>query len=954
MPVAGEYTCWFELGGLPRDQTYAISVRFGSGEERRLGHRTAWVRQMSASVVGRASGARKEVLVKSRFRHDGCDIYAWLYADHGAQTVRLRLSDTDDVEAFLASTSTTPGRSPASHRFSVVSPAYNVEKYLDDYFTSLTKQSLNFRSHLELILVDDGSTDHSPKIIRRWQKKYPKNIVYIRKENGGPASARNLGLSRVSHEWVTFIDPDDFVADDYFAAVSDAMDHHRDDPIAMVSCNLIFYLDGSNVESDAHPLRHRFASGERMISTEDLDRDVQLGVNSAFFRHDLIRGQDLAFDERVRPSFEDGHFIGRYLLSAEGSFVLSLPQARYFYRRRADQTSILNRAPWHPQTYGDKLQYGYVDLLRRATEKYGRAPSHLQNAVIYDILWHLRKVVEDAASLAFLSNEQRQRYRELLVETFSLIDVERVMDYDIYWLPFSHRVGILNLFKNVDPPRQLVAITQHDSAKNVVRVVYWSRRRAPSASFRVDGCEVTPAFSKTRGIDFLDEPFVWEHIAWVRLSGAQALTATVDGLLAELVAGDAEATTSIDLAGIRSRLATRAPSEGELLPNVRLLRQMARSPKALADFHDAWLFMDRDSSADDSAERLYRYVRREAPEINAFFILRRGSPDWTRLAADGFRLLPFNDAEHAIALLNASYLISSQADHFAAGFGQAEFGDLMRHKFVFLNHGVVRDDASHWLNTIPLDCLITSTPAEYESIVADGSPYRFTSKEVVLTGLARHDALLDGPIGDGHTVVVMPTWRSSLTGMAVGAGNERSVNKAFFESEFARRWKGFLHSERFLKAVKRAGWRAVFIPHPNIEQYLDYFDLPDAVEVRRFGEGASLQQTFRDLSLFVTDYSSKAFDIAYLQKPVVYYQFDPEVFFGGGHTIRLGYFDYERDGFGPVFHEEAELVEAVEAMLAGERADETYRLRAEQTFPFRDGKCCERILRAIRALGEPP
>ena len=950
MPLAGEYTGRLALEGLPVGQIYDIVMCFGSGEERRLGRQTAQVRRMSASVISRASGARREVLVKSRFRHDGHDIYAWLFADHDDQAVRLRLSDVDDIEAFLASTSTTRGRRYDANRFSVVSAVYNVERYLDDYFTSLTKQSLDFRSHLEVILIDDGSTDHSPKFIRRWQKKYPQNIVYIHKENGGPASARNLGLSQASHQWVTFIDPDDFVADDYFAVVNDAINRYRDDRIVMMSCSRVRFIEATRTKSDTLPLRYRFASGERLVPIDGLTRDIQTSVSCAFFRKDRIDDGRLRFDERIRPNFEDTDFVGRYLLRQPEGKILYLPDAVYLYRIRQDLSSLIQAGRFSPEYYSDQLKYGYLGLLKDAREKNGTPPRYVQNVVLYAVSWQLKQIVGNAASLSFLTDEQKQTYRALLDEIFTLIDTDAVDQYDLTSLPFLYRVGILNLFKNVDPPRQQVAVIQHDSAKNLIRAVYWTRRRGPSAIFQIDGREVTAAFRKTRGIDFLGAPYVWEHIAWVPLSGAQVLTATVDGLRAELAAGDAEATTTIDLAGIRSRLAIPAPPEDQLPPVSRLLRQMAVSPKALIDFKDAWLFIDRQSSADDSAEYLYRYVRREAPEINAFFILQRESPDWTRLEADGFRLLPFNDAEHAIALLNASYLISSQAEPYL---GQAEFGDLLRYKFVFLQHGIIRDDLSRWLNDIPLDCLITSTPAEYESIVADGSPYRFTSKEIVLTGLARHDALLDGPITDGRTVVIMPTWRSSLTGMAIGVGNARSVNKAFFQSAFARRWKSILHSERFLEAVKRAGWRTIFVPHPNIEQYLDYFDLPDAVELRCFGGGVSMQQTFRDLSLFITDYSSKALDVAYLQKRVVYYQFDPEVFFGGGHTSRPGYFDYERDGFGPVFHEEDELVEAVKSMLAaGGTADEMYRSRAEHAFPFRDGRCCERIFHAIRALRE--
>ncbi|MCO6547653.1 MAG: glycosyltransferase [Gilliamella sp.] len=91
-----------------------------------------------------------------------------------------------------------------------------MEKYLNDYFKSLVNQTIGFKSHIHLILVDDDSPDNSAKIIHEWVEKYPDNITYIHKENGGQASARNLGMDFAKTKWVSFIDPDDFICLDYF------------------------------------------------------------------------------------------------------------------------------------------------------------------------------------------------------------------------------------------------------------------------------------------------------------------------------------------------------------------------------------------------------------------------------------------------------------------------------------------------------------------------------------------------------------------------------------------------------------------------------------------------------------------------------------------------------------------------------------------------------------------
>src|SRR3546814_225844 len=91
-----------------------------------------------------------------------------------------------------------PARTREGHfKYAIISAVYNVEKYLDAYFRSIIRQSLDFENNINIVLVDDGSSDQSDRIIKKWVEKYPDNIIYLRKNNGGQASARNMGLEFV-------------------------------------------------------------------------------------------------------------------------------------------------------------------------------------------------------------------------------------------------------------------------------------------------------------------------------------------------------------------------------------------------------------------------------------------------------------------------------------------------------------------------------------------------------------------------------------------------------------------------------------------------------------------------------------------------------------------------------------------------------------------------------------
>ena len=233
----------------------------------------------------------------------------------------------------------------------------------------------------------------------------------------------------------------------------------------------------------------------------------------------------------------------------------------------------------------------------------------------------------------------------------------------------------------------------------------------------------------------------------------------------------------------------------------------------------------------------------------------------------------------------------------------------------------------------------------------------FSDKETRNTGLARFDRLLavagSVPEDDRTLVIVAPTWRTGLTGAIDPVTQKRVVDAAYWTSDYHANWIGLLRSDAVAAAVERRGWRLGFMPHPNMQPILPQLDLPSYVEPLSF-EGTDVQGLYARCALLVTDYSSVAFNLAYLDRPVVYFQFDRDEMMRGGHMGRQGYFDYQRDGFGPVVDDLAGAERAVVAAIAGgPQPAPPYRARIEATFPVRDGRCCERIVAAVEELSRP-
>ncbi|HEX2627236.1 MAG TPA: CDP-glycerol glycerophosphotransferase family protein [Candidatus Limnocylindrales bacterium] len=848
-----------------------------------------------------------------------------------------------------------------------MSAVHNVEPYLEDYTRSLER--LRVRSgDLEVIAVDDGSTDGSLDALRAWAGRSRHRVHVFTQPNAGQGPARNRGLEHATGEWVTFTDPDDMLDRDFLRVADRFAAAHPE--IQVMAAKPIVFREDLGVVADTHPRRMQYRHGNRVV---DLDASPQVFTGSStlsFFRLDRLWERGIRFDPRVRPNFEDGHFAVHYLLTLDEPLVGILRDARYIYRRRAAGTSTSQLSLAHAGRFGDVLEHGYLEVMDAAGARFGHIPEWLQHVIVYELSWYLSaddKITSDIV----LPEELQPRFHELLGRILRRLDPGVVHSHAVHRLRPVWADVLAHAYREEPWHSPFVVRGKVDRQMRLERVGYRFTGGLPRERIVVGGREVLPAWAKTRGQLYFGRTVLQDRILWIPVGSD--LRFELDGVVMPTTltwrpprgavprrawAERLPIYRRLPPAYVRARLTQRLLTVARRWTS-RLAGLATKVPGYGTRFRNAWVVMDRVHNADDNGERLFEHLRAARRDINAWFVLAPGTPDWRRLRAAGTaRLVAWGSFEWRVLLRSARWLVSSHADR-----GLVAPPEIVRRevdrpwKFAFLQHGVIKDDLSLWLNHRDIDMFVVSTQAELASVAGDGTGYTVTHKETRLTGLPRFDRLL----AKGRAVspdlrdlvIVAPTWRTRLTLPITGAGERRGVDDAYWRSDYHVAWMAILRSEAIAAACARHGRRLAFMPHPNLQPILASLDLPPHVQPMSF-EGQDVQGLYARCALLVTDYSSVAFNIAYLDRPIVYFQFDRAEMERGGHMGRKGYFEYERDGYGPVAEDaataEREIVAAIEA---GPHAAPVYQARIDAAFPERDGGASARVVRAIEELSRP-
>lgn len=345
-----------------------------------------------------------------------------------------------------------------------------------------------------------------------------------------------------------------------------------------------------------------------------------------------------------------------------------------------------------------------------------------------------------------------------------------------------------------------------------------------------------------------------------------------------------------------------------------------------------WIVGERSYKAQDTGYHFFKYMRENHPQKNVYYVIEKDSPELQNVKPYG-NILYYKSKEHIKLVMMATRIIGSHHPDYLYPLRTQEFIKKVKAKKVFLQHGIMGTknmiaNYGREASGFDTDIFMVSSSFEKEMIIND---FGYDPSDVIVTGLSRYDSLFENGNKVKRQLLILPTWRDWLV-----------RESSFLESEYFKRYLDLVNSSDLHKVAKEQQFEIVFCLHPNMQKFIQYF-IGSPVKVISQGE-IDVQSLLKESSMLITDYSSVAFDFSFLEKPIVYYQFDRKRFIGK----RGSHLDLDNDLPGDIVYELNDIISLTETYAQSDfQMKKRNKIRAGKFLKYKDRNSSERIYQAV-------
>ena len=710
--------------------------------------------------------------------------------------------------------------------FSVIIPIYNTGRYLDEAICSLINQTIGF-NNIQLVLVNDGSIDNSDEISLKYKKIYPNNIIYIKVDHGGVSKARNIGIQYATGIYITFLDPDDKWDSMAFSYILLFFKNNKD--IELVAARLKFF----ELFNNYHPLDYKFYK-TRIVNLTNEYNCIHISSSSTIFKASIIKAYK--FPENI-SFYEDVRLLNSILLVKP--IMGLIREAIYYYRKRADFSSNSQIHNTEIDFYLYTIKNVHQYLLDYSKMLYNIALPFIQFFIGYDILFRI-----PSYAYKFLDRNNFNKYCNMIESLLNQIDdkyilEQKILNYKVKIFALSKKYHkdlrydvilennfclysdhiLIDLNKNKDILIWRILEIKDNFLHLEGKDNFWMPREKYFYFCKKGNKTYLPTYYHYPGYDFrnmfgiiekgrivtFDIPLehtdmqvfqfyisynhivfeIFPSLGWFAhippINNGYYIS---ENYIAKII--NKCLTIYFNKKDLENLFEKQYCEELNLRGKYFLikLRKDNINYRNKIKENEIWIISDRPDKAGDNGEFFFRYLKAKNPKgIIPYFVIRKNCFDYQRLKPLG-NVLNLGSEEYLNMFLKADKIISSISNSWVDNpFGKDRnyIRDLFHFDLIFLQHGIIKDDLSEYLNRVlkNYSLFITSTKQEYKSIL--NFKYGYNKKNVILTGLPRYDNLylLSKNIKKEKLVFIAPTWRKNIRGTNNQITYESIYSEAF-------------------------------------------------------------------------------------------------------------------------------------------------------------------------------
>ena len=808
------------------------------------------------------------------------------------------------------------------YEVSVIVPVYNVEQYLQKCLDSLVDQTIS-KEKMEVILVDDGSSDSSPAICDEYVEKHSfMKVFHI--ENGGVSSARNFGIDKAQGKYIMYLDSDDYLSKGSVKSLVNFFDAHYDE-IDLVTYNEVHDKDGV-IKRNTH-FRTRFINKTGVYDLNDKDYRyfVQTHMNICVKN----KGKDNAKFDTTMIFHEDQKYIISILEDKQK--IGFCDKADYFYLQNAGGAS---GSYGHPYYIFEKTMQLWEDFFNKPY-----VPEYIQAYFLNDFRWKLKA---DILWPYQYKGEEYERQAGRIVNLLKKVDDEVILDYGALIKPHKAFVFELKYGKELklvtEDDRYVICHNDNELLECENIDIYITRFNIKNNKLTMIGVEkclagnltddikieaeysykngdkkketlplrdssLSICASQTRTNNF--KMFViktdiknLKKISFkAYLNGktypvkfSQGVTSPFNAELKRMKYICEGKTISCTGSKIKFRKTELSDMASVFFRNIRfapkigyrntLTRFMAPRHKKK---NKIWLYCDSSKTVKDNGYYQFLHDVKKDDGIKRYYVYNPET-DIDGWFDDSMKnnLVPYGSVTHRLYALSADKIITSfygLRDMLSYPYGAHKyFADIINFDVIYLQHGVLHANlpTMYSLDRMLLDKEVISTKFEFESLQKN---YCFDESFLITSGMPRYNHI-DTTQKAEKKILFAPSWRKFLV-LSDGKGSWKPNEKAFLNSDFYKNTMEFLNNPKLHKVLEEHDFVLDFKPHPNFRMYDEFFKF-DSDRVRL------AEKTVDEFSysIFITDFSSFVFDFVYLKRPVLYFVPDIELFEAGLNHYR--------------------------------------------------------------------